>query len=226
MTHISLANPSLYANDVDNPTDGTNVLLPDLQTIVSQVNLHDDEIGTLQTSVSTITVSGAIMQYAGATAPTGWLLANGAAVSRTTYATLFGVISTTYGSGDGSTTFNLPNLLGTFVAGAGNGPVGNLSLAATGGNSNITLSTSQLPVHTHTATVVDSGHSHNMGTFGGVVNAGTTEYVGDSGGGSAGSPIPTASAATGITVTNSNVGSGAAINIVPSYLALNYIIKT
>lgn len=55
-------------------------------------------------------VAGLVSPYAGTTAPTGWLLCDGSAVSRTTYAALFGVTSTIYGSGDGSTTFNLPNL--------------------------------------------------------------------------------------------------------------------
>lgn len=59
-----------------------------------------------------LTPIGALMPYAGATAPSRWLLCDGAAVSRTTYARLFGVIGTTFGAGDGSTTFNVPNMLG------------------------------------------------------------------------------------------------------------------
>lgn len=58
---------------------------------------------------------GTITGYAGATAPSGWLLCDGAAVSRTTYAELFGVVSTTYGSGDGSTTFNVPDSSGFII---------------------------------------------------------------------------------------------------------------
>ena len=61
--------------------------------------------------------SGAVMYFAGQTAPTGWLKANGAAVSRTAYAALFAAIGTTYGAGDGSTTFNLPDLRGEFMRG-------------------------------------------------------------------------------------------------------------
>jgi microcystin-dependent protein len=56
--------------------------------------------------------------WAGSTAPTGWLLCNGAAVSRTTYSDLFAVISTTYGTGNGSTTFNVPDLQRRFPLGA------------------------------------------------------------------------------------------------------------
>ena len=61
--------------------------------------------------------SGAVLYFAGQAAPTGWLKANGAAVSRTAYAALFAAIGTTYGAGDGSTTFNLPDLRGEFVRG-------------------------------------------------------------------------------------------------------------
>ena len=61
--------------------------------------------------------SGAVLYFAGRTAPAGWLKANGAAVSRTAYAALFAAIGTTYGAGDGRTTFNLPDLRGEFIRG-------------------------------------------------------------------------------------------------------------
>lgn len=61
--------------------------------------------------------SGAVMYFAGQAAPTGWLKANGAAVSRTLYAALFQAVRTTYGAGDGRTTFNLPDLRGEFIRG-------------------------------------------------------------------------------------------------------------
>ena len=63
---------------------------------------------------------GAIMAYAGASAPSGWLLCNGAAINRTTYATLFSIIGETYGVGNGNTTFNLPDLRGRFPLGLDN----------------------------------------------------------------------------------------------------------
>ncbi|KPN73703.1 hypothetical protein AKG43_06565 [Neisseria sp. 74A18] len=61
--------------------------------------------------------AGTVAYFAGRNAPAGWLKANGAAVSRTTYAGLFAAIGTTYGAGDGRTTFNLPDLRGEFVRG-------------------------------------------------------------------------------------------------------------
>ena len=61
--------------------------------------------------------SGIIMPFAGATTPAGWLLCDGSAISRTTYSSLFTALGTTHGAGDGSTTFNLPDLRGRTIAG-------------------------------------------------------------------------------------------------------------
>ena len=72
----------------------------------------------LSSSLSTIAPTGVVQAFAGRTTPQGWLLCDGSAVSRTTYAALFAVIGTTYGAGDGSTTFNLPNLVDKFVEGS------------------------------------------------------------------------------------------------------------
>ena len=77
--------------------------------------------------------SGVITPYAGSSAPIGYLMADGADVSRTTYANLFTVIGTTYGSGDGSTTFNLPDLRQKFPLGKAASGTGN-TLGATGGS--------------------------------------------------------------------------------------------
>ena len=88
---------------------------------------------------------GSLMPFAGAAAPAGWLLANGAAVSRTTYAALFTVCGTTYGVGDGSTTFNLPNMVNRVPVGAG----GTYARGATGGAATVTLTDANLSAHTH-----------------------------------------------------------------------------
>lgn len=109
---------------------------------------------------------GEIIAYGGGTAPTGWLICNGSAVSRATYAALFAVLSDTYGVGDGSTTFNLPDLAGRGPFGAdGSHPRGE-----TGGLEQITLTTGNLPGHTHTIAhthAIDHthgmSHTHDMG---------------------------------------------------------------
>jgi microcystin-dependent protein len=74
-----------------------------------------DELATTAFVLENGVPSGAVAHFARNTAPTGWLKANGAAVSRTTYASLFSAIGTTFGVGDGSTTFNLPDLRGYFT---------------------------------------------------------------------------------------------------------------
>lgn len=73
---------------------------------------------TTQITAGTLPV-GTILPYAGATAPAGFLLCDGSEISRTTYAALFATIGTTFGAGNGSTTFNLPNLSEKFIIGAG-----------------------------------------------------------------------------------------------------------
>lgn len=77
-----------------------------------------------QNDLTSLLPAGSIIPFAGSNIPAGYLLCNGAAVSRTTYANLFGVISTLYGAGDGSTTFNLPDLRDRFLEGAGTNAVG------------------------------------------------------------------------------------------------------
>ena len=94
-------------------------------TAAEQVPLNSDlgtaatkNIGTAADDISLNSYrTGEVFYYAGSTAPTGAMKANGAAVSRTTYAALFARIGTTFGVGDGSTTFNLPDLRGEFVRG-------------------------------------------------------------------------------------------------------------
>lgn len=91
---------------------------------------------------------GSIVPYAGASVPTGWLLCDGTAYSRALYATLFAVVGTTYGSGDGATTFNVPDLRGKFPLGKASAGTGS-TLGATGGSIDHTHTG---PSHTHTLT--------------------------------------------------------------------------
>ncbi len=96
---------------------GTNnaQLLAALRTLF--VEPSDLEGLASQGDLAMVISAGAMSFFARTTAPTGWLKANGAAVSRTTYATLFAAVGTTFGAGDGSTTFNLPDLRGEFLRG-------------------------------------------------------------------------------------------------------------
>jgi microcystin-dependent protein len=90
-----------------------------IQAIDTQVKAVSDDIAT-QVAAS-VTPVGVIVTYPGPTSPTNWVECNGSALSRTDFATLFTVIGTSYGAGDGSTTFNIPDLRGYFVRGFDNG---------------------------------------------------------------------------------------------------------
>ena len=117
--------------------------------------------------------TGAVIAFAGSSAPTNWLLCSGQAVSRTTYAALFAVISTTYGVGDGTTTFNLPDLRGRTVAGIGNmGGTDALRLDIANssgtvvGSQYVTLTGAQsgVPAHSHANTVTNNTVSTGAGS--------------------------------------------------------------
>ena len=164
-------------------------------------------------------LTGEIKMWGTATAPSGYLLCNGTAVSRTTYAALFAIYSTTFGSGDGSTTFNLPDFRNRMPIGAGT----TYSAASTGGSSTTTLSIANLPAHTHANTLSEPTHSHAYNDTG--------AYAGGSGAGDAvvqglGNNRYTSAASTGITITNASVGSGTAATTISPYLGIYFIIKT
>ena len=132
----------------------------------------------------TLVPTGAIMPFAMNTAPSGWLAANGSAVSRTTYAALFAAIGTIYGAGDGSTTFTLPDLRGYFVRGSGtnsdgvtsgvfgakqaDGVISHTHSGTTGNDS---------PDHTHQNTGPSSGQNQQGNLGGAVAWAGGQTYT-------------------------------------------------
>jgi len=111
---------------------------------------------------------GAVIAYAGSVAPTGWLIADGSAVSRATYADLFQAIGDTYGSGDGSTTFNLPDLRGRVAV-----SVGSNSDVATLGQNEGNVEGSRSPMHEHSV----PAHSHGLGTLAVASAGGHTHLV-------------------------------------------------
>jgi microcystin-dependent protein len=100
--------------------------------------------------------AGIIMPFAGTVAPENYLFCDGSAVSRSTYATLFDVIGTTFGAGDGSSTFNLPDLSGRVPLGVSQAH----ALGTTGGSETVTLTESELPAHVHE--VPQHGHENTI----------------------------------------------------------------
>jgi microcystin-dependent protein len=182
--------------------------------------------------------SGSITQFAGSTAPSGWLSCDGTTVSRTTYAALFAVIGTTYGAGDGSTTFALPNMKGKVPVGIDASQTEFDALGEAGGAKTHTLTEAQMPSHTH----IQNAHSHTgTADTAGAHNHGYTSPYNTSGMGPAGSygfyfysysEVTSTAGSHGHNLTiasatpiNQNTGGGAAHNNLQPYIVLNYIIK-
>ena len=167
--------------------------------------------------------TGCVLPYAASVAPSGFLFCFGQAVSRSTYSDLFGVITSIYGDGDGSSTFNLPDLRGRVVAGKdnmGGGVAGRLTdqsggvdgdaLGAGGGAETHTLTEAQLAAHTHGAgsyVINTGGDAAQNSTSGAVFRQDLSQTT----------PVSGSSGST---------GSGSAHNNVQPTLILTYIIKT
>lgn len=101
-------------------------------------------------------VPGLIYMFGGTVAPSGFLMCDGSAVSRSTYSDLFDTIGTTYGPGDGTSTFNIPNLTGRIPIGIS----GNVVLGDTGGEEMHTVTIAELPSHRHT--IPSHGHTNTI----------------------------------------------------------------
>ena len=166
--------------------------------------------------------AGFLSAWAAAVAPSGWLLCDGSAISRTTYSALFAVIGTTYGVGDNSTTFNIPNMKGKVVVGLDATQTEFDALAETGGEKKHVLTTAELAAHDHrvlsqtTTTVSDNCDGFKSGNPG--VGFGSPQY----------SP----SQATAFYSVDGqgndlmeNTGSGTGHNNLQPYIVVNWIIK-
>lgn len=104
--------------------------------------------------------TGCMMDYPDVVPPTGWLNCDGSARSRSNYPSLFSLLGTRFGAGDGFSTFNLPDFRGRVAVGMGAGPgLSNRTLAEMGGIETATISLAQMPYHNHGAT--ESAHSHS-----------------------------------------------------------------
>lgn len=161
-------------------------------------------LGNVTSGGSGSAITGEVKIWTAAAAPTGYLLCDGSAISRTTYSSLFDVIGETYGTGDGTTTFNLPDFQGRVPAGVGGSVFTTLGLQI--GENLVTLTENQLPV------VASHQHSINTSTTPVSVSAGSDVTAVEAGGSSTG-------AAGGF-------GGGQSHNNIQPSLAINFIIKT
>jgi len=229
-------------------TDPTNTFPTTLVDTTSAQTLTDKTLTAPSISDPTFTgtpvgipPTGAVIAFAGSSAPAGWLICDGSAVSRTTYADLFAVVGEQHGAGDGTTTFNLPDL-------RDRSPIGVSAthpLADTGGADSVTLTTTELPAHAHTinhdhpavSTSADA-HFHTLGfEYGSNTTAGgTTVRVTDINGQTGGTGTnATASTNTdthahtvdlpSYTGSSGSAGSGGAFSVRNPYVAFNHIIK-
>jgi microcystin-dependent protein len=186
------------------------------------VTLSDSEVTTAKIADASVTLAklvtavqqallpaGAVQAFAMNSAPAGWLAADGTAVSRSTYAALFSAISTTYGVGDGSTTFALPDLRGYFVRGSGTNS--DATAAGTFG----AKQADELKAHTHGVT--DPGHSHTTAVF--------PTNTGGSGLNVQGTPTNAVSSGTGASVTGISINSTGGTETRPKNIAMLYCIK-
>lgn len=181
---------------------------------------------------------GSVITYAGTTAPGGWLLCDGSEYDRRIYSALYDVIGTTYGNGDGETTFNVPDIRGRQIVGLKSSDSDFDELGETGGEKRHTLTIDEMPSHNHGVTdpghahgVTDPGHAHNyynnVGDQG--VNTLTTQadaadqvdYLQTTSTNTTGVTVNTNT--TGISINNT--GGDQSHNVLDPYFVLNYIIK-
>lgn len=189
-------------------------------------------------------IVGSVLDFAGAIPPNLWLLCYGQAASRTDYAALFEVIGTTYGVGDGSTTFNLPDLRGRVTAGfdymggpgalrltlaTANGVDGS-AIGNVGGEQSDTLTSATVPTHSHSFSATSSAagsHAHTLNQYYGTASG--SGFPGYDGSGNASAGTFAATDAVGdhthtVSGTTGNSGSGGAHNNVQPTLVINKII--
>ncbi len=146
---------------------------------------QDGLLSSSSVSTATVLPAGCVMWYAGSVLPTGWLECDGAAISRETYANLFANIGTTYGVGDGTETFNVPNSARRTLVGRGGVTSATLAntIGATGGSETHALTSAENGPHTHNANFPQSSTYAGGGSTGAILEAPTLLATTSSGSG-------------------------------------------
>lgn len=154
---------------VSNLVDSSPALLDTLNELSAALNDDPNFSTTVSTALAALVPSGTVSQTARATAPTGYLLCDGSAISRTTYSSLFDAIGTAYGAGDNSTTFNIPNLKGRVPVGFDSSQSEFDTLGETSGAKTVSLAANNIPSHNHTGTTNAETQEHtHSGSTGGI----------------------------------------------------------
>jgi microcystin-dependent protein len=171
---------------------------------------------------------GSVISFAGSIIEEDWLVCDGSAVSRTTYPDLYATVGDTYGAGDGSTTFNLPDIRGKTIVGSGTGTgLTARSIGDIGGEETHIVSIAEMPIHTH----IQDAHTHTQNPHNHVINgyqsllnvsAGTLPHWGWGGGAYVNDGVGVNQNSV---ATNQNAGEGLAHNNMPPYIVLIYAIK-
>jgi len=188
-----------------------------IDELAADNSTNSSAIDLIQAAIAIMLPVGSIITYAGPGAPTGYLQCYGQAISRTTYAALFTAIGVTHGAGDGSTTFNVPDIRGRSAVGQDNmggtsanrltGLTGGIDgdvLGATGGAESHVLTTPQIPSHTHPEGLYNTTSFARASSY----NAASPTVSGE-----------------GAAIVTGSTGGGLAHNNVQPSLVLNYLIK-
>jgi microcystin-dependent protein len=160
---------------------------------------------------------GSVTMWMVADPPNGWQICNGQSLSRTQFAELYAILGDTFGAGDGSTTFNVPDFDGRFPLGAGPNPV-----ASKGGVDKVNLTLAQMPSHNHT-----NSHTHTIPFEWVATTASTGAYirVTDIGNRTGGSGTDASATSGNASASTGYAGSGADVPILNPFLAVHFIIK-
>lgn len=208
----------------------SGTITPDETVDIDRLNNNSDLIDSwaagVASALSSLLPTGSVIPFGGDSAPTGWLIADGAEVSRSTYSDLFAVVGTKFGAGNGTTTFNVPNLKGRVIAGKDASQTEFDTVGKSGGAKTHSLTSAENGSHTHT----QAAHNHYIdgptgGQLSGYSGAGSGSGAGYTpwfGGGFGAQPAGVSSVAP----TINSSGSGAPHNNLQPYLTMNYLIKS
>lgn len=198
----------------------------------TQLNANFSAQDTTVKAISNVANAAAVSSFgdlkptAASSAPSLWVLCYGQAISRATYSGLFGAIGTTWGVGDGTTTFNVPDLRGRALIGKddmGGSSANRITVAGCGMDGDVlgTVGGSEF-LHQHTHTLTDGGHSHSIQTGSGTFGA-PVQRAAPANNATVSGTVSTESSTTGITIANA--GTGSSQNVQPSAV-VNWLIYT